>query len=265
MEGKRNRWQGIVLLVILLAVLPGCELFNGRANTTMDDIKARGKLVVATSIYRPFVYKVEQPDQFVGYDIDIAREIAQALGVPLEIKVMQFTSLIPALLTSQADLVIAAMYITDERKAQIEFTKPYFTTDMVLVVRKNDAAIRTIDDLHGKLVGVKTGATSEKVAQNLKAKGVQITIKSYRESIEYLEDLEKGRLDAVINDHIHQDEYNRNNDRVQIIGEPFIKSALGIGLKKGDKRLVDTINTVIDTMEQSGRGEELRKKWFSSR
>ncbi len=258
-----------LLLVFLASLAAGCGQSAASKDkpaakaSRIDEIKKAGKLVLATGNYRPFEYHDEKTNKIVGYDIDVAEAVAKKIGVPLEVKEMQFTSLIPSLQNGQADLVIAAMYITDQRKEVVDFADPYMDTGMVLVVRKENSDITGPDKLNGKTVGVKTGATSEKVAQELKEKGANITIKSYKETVDYLLDLENGRLDAAINDLLNQLEYNKTSDKVKIVGTPFTKASLGIAVKKGDKELVDLVNSVLKDMKQNGEADKLYKKWIS--
>ena len=182
--------------------------------------------------------------------------------MPLVIQEMQFTGLIPSLQNGQADFVIAAMYITPQRQEVVDFATPYMDTGMVVAVRKDDTAIKGPNDLNGKTVGVKTGATSEKVAQDMNEKGAKITIKSYKETVDYLLDLQNGRLDAAINDLLNQLEYNKTNPNVKVVGEPFTKAQLGIAVKKGDKELLELINTVLKELKQSGEADKLYQKWL---
>ena len=270
MKKFKNILGLVFMLVITMLLLTACGQATtstttpdpATANTRLDQIKKNGKLVLATGNYRPFEY-LDESNKMVGYDIDVAEAIAKKIGVPLEIKEMQFTSLIPTLQIDQADLVIAAMYITDERKAVVDFADPYMETGMVLVTRANDTAIKSTKDLDGKVVGVKAGATSEKVAQDLKDQGqTTISIKSYKETVDYLMDLEAGRTDASINDLLNQLEYNKTHPNVKIVGDPFTKSSLGIAVKKGDKELVDLINSVLKEMKQNGEKDNLYKKWL---
>jgi len=232
------------------------------AMTRIDQIKKNGKLILATGNYRPFEYHDEKTNKIVGYDIDVAEAIAKKIGVPLEVTEMQFTGLIPSLQNGQADLVIAAMYITPVRKEVVDFADPYMDTGMVVAVRKDDTAIKGPNDLSGKVVGVKTGATSEKIAQDMNEKGAKITIKSYKETVDYLLDLQNGRLDAAINDLLNQLEYNKANPNVKIVGEPFTKAQLGIAVKKGDKELLDLVNEVLKELKQNGGAEKMYQKWL---
>ena len=266
---KHKKIIGIFsLLVLFMFLVTGC----GQSSTNktavkeshIDQIKKAGKLVLATGDYRPFEYHDEKTNKMVGYDIDLAAAIAKKIGVPLEVKEMQFTSLIPTLQNGQADLVIAAMYITDERKKVVDFADSYMDTGMVLVVKSGDTTIKSIQDLDGKVVGVKAGATSEKVAQDLKAKGANITIKSYKETVDYLLDMENGRIDACINDLLNQLEYNKTHPNVKIVGTPFTKASLGIAVKQGDKELLDVVNSVLKEMKENGENEKLYQKWLIS-
>jgi len=75
-------------------------------------------------------------------------------------------------------------------------------------------------------------------------------------------DLENGRLDAAINDLLNQLEYNKTSPKVKIIGDPFTKAQLGIAVKKGDKELVDLINTVLKELKTSGEADKMYKKWL---
>lgn len=256
-------------LLVLALLVSGCGQAPAanqaeKKLSRVDEIKKNGNLILATGNYRPFEYHDEMTNKVIGYDIDVAEAIAKKIGVPLETREMQFTSLIPSLQNSQADLVIAAMYITDQRKEVVDFADPYMDTGMVLVVRSENSDIKGTKDLNGKVVGVKTGATSEKVANEMKEKGANITIKSYKETVDYLMDLENGRLDAAINDLLNQLEYNKTHPAVKVIGDPFTKASLGIAVKKGDKELLDVVNSVLKEMKQNGESEKLFKKWITS-
>lgn len=229
----------------------------------IDQIKKNGKLILATGNYRPFEYHDEKTNKVIGYDIDVAEAIAKKIGVPLVIQEMQFTGLIPSLQNGQADFVIAAMYVTPQRKEVVDFADPYMDTGMIVVVRKDDTAVKGPDDLKGKTVGVKAGAVSEKVVQEMNEKGAKITIKSYKETVDHNLDLQNGRLDAAVNDLLNQLEYNKTNPALKVVGDPFTKAQLGIAVKKGDKELLDLINTVLKELKQSGESDKLYKKWLT--
>ena len=261
----------MISLLMLTMLAAGCGQSPAPAKpeaksapvSRIDQIKKNGKLILATGNYRPFEYHDEKTNKIIGYDIDVAEAIAKKIGVPLVIQEMQFTGLIPSLQNGQADFVIAAMYITPQRREIVDFAEPYMDTGMTVVVRKDDNAIKGPNDLNGKTVGVKAGATSEKVVQDMNAKGSKITIKSYKETVDHNLDLQNGRLDAAVNDLLNQLEYNKTNPALKVVGEPFTKAQLGIAVKKGDKELLALINTVLKELKQSGESDKLYKKWLT--
>ena len=272
MKNLKKSLMLLLSLMVLALAAAGCGGAPAKSDakpeakpaavSRIDQIKKNGKLILATGNYRPFEYHDEKTNKIIGYDIDVAEAIAKKIGVPLEVTEMQFTGLIPSLQNGQADLVIAAIYITPQRKEVVDFADPYMDTGMVVAVRKDDTAIKGPNDLNGKVVGVKTGATSEKVAQDMNEKGAKITIKSYKETVDYLLDLQNGRLDAAINDLLNQLEYNKANPTVKIVGDPFTKAQLGIAVKKGDKELLDLVNTVLKELKQNGEAEKMYQKWL---
>jgi len=120
-------------LVILLVVIISGMILAG----VVDEIKKRGYLIVGTeATFPPFEFVDEKTKEIVGFDIDIAREIAKALGVKLKVEDIAFDGLIPSLLTKKIDLIAAAMTITPERAKVVSFSDPYFTAGQVIVVEK---------------------------------------------------------------------------------------------------------------------------------
>lgn len=220
--------------------------------------------MIATGNYYPFEFHEPNTNKLVGYDIDLGTKIGEKIGVPVEWKEMQFTALIPTLQNKQADMIIAAMYITDERKKVIDFSNSYMDTGIVLVKKSSNGSIKGPDDLKGKTIGVKAGAASEKVAQELVQKGINVTIKSYKDTTDYLMDLELGRIDAALNDYLNQLGYNKQhpNSSLEIVGDTFGKSSLGIGVNKGDTDLLNLVNEVIQDLEKSGEAKRLFEKWL---
>ncbi|GIM30352.1 basic amino acid ABC transporter substrate-binding protein [Clostridium polyendosporum] len=266
---KYKKLLGIICMTVFLgAITAGCGQKAAEeqvgTNSRIEQIKKNGKLILATGNYRPFEYHDEKTNEVVGYDIDVAKKIADKIGVPLEVRDMQFTSLIPTLQNGQADIVIAAMYINDERKKVIDFAEPYMKTGQVVVARRDNNDIKSVDDLEGKKVGAKFGASSAKVVQEMIDKGKKIELKTYKTNEEYLADLENGRLDAGVSDLLYQLEYNKTHPNLKVIGDPFTKDELGIAVKKGDKELVNLINNVIKEMNESGETDKLYNKWISN-
>lgn len=229
--------------------------------TTLEQIQKNGVLKIATGNYRPFEY-YNKNNKLVGYDIDLAKLIAKKISVRAQFTDMQFSALIPSLQSGHADMVIAAMYINPQRKKVVDFAKPYMKTGMVFVVKKNDNSFKGKEDLNGKTVGAKLGATSEQVANQLQKAGYKFTIKTYQDTTAQNLDLTNGRIDVGINDLLNQLELNKVYKDVKIIGKPFTEANLGIAVQKNSPDLLKVINSVIDETQANGQAEALYQKWI---
>jgi ABC-type amino acid transport substrate-binding protein len=228
----------------------------------IEAIKKSGKLTVGTANTRPFEYHDEKSNKLVGFDVDVAEKIAAAMGVTIDWKEMQFAGLVPALQAGQVDMVIAAMYITDARKEVVDFAEPYVATGLVMVTRKDDDSVKTLKDLAKKTVGVKLGSTGAKAAEKLKAEGTDLTVKTYNETLDSLQDLIYKRADVVFNDKMNTLEFIKTHPEVKIVGDPFDPASLGIAVKKGDADLLAQINTVVKDMKAKGEFDKLMEKWL---
>lgn len=257
-----------MLLTILVMTLTLASVFanGGTEDVTelnrLEEIQKSGKLVLATGNYIPFEFLDSETNEMVGYDIDLMRLMADKLGVELEINDMDFTSLIPSLQAGKADVVCAAMYIKPAREEVVDFAEPYMKTGMVLVVPSDNETINSTDDLTGLRVGAKMGATSEAVLQDLLDKGADFEIVSYNETVDYMLDLQTGRIDAAVNDLLNQLEFNKTIDGLKIVGEPFTSAKLGIAVKDGDVELLAFINECLTEFSADGTMDKIYDRWI---
>ncbi|HOJ92816.1 MAG TPA: basic amino acid ABC transporter substrate-binding protein [Dictyoglomaceae bacterium] len=227
----------------------------------VDRIKKAGVLKVGSDVaYAPFEYM--EGDKAVGFDIDIAQEIANALGVKLQIINTSFDGIIAALKAKKFDIIISAMTITDERKKEIDFSIPYYDSGQIIVVRADNNTIKTEKDLKGKIVGVQLGTTGELTAKKLKDQVGIKEIRSYETIPEAFMDLELGRLDAIINDLPVSLYYAKTRPKLKCVGEVFTTEQYGIALRKEDKDLRDKINEILLNLKKTGKYNKIYKKWF---
>ena len=255
----------MILLTMSLAVSGAFASGSSEEMTEggrLDEIKASGELVLATGNYVPFEFLDSETNEMAGYDIDLMRLMADKLGVKLVVQDMDFTSLIPSLQGGKADVVCAAMYIKPSREEVVDFAAPYMKTGMVLVVPSDNGAIMSTDDLSGLRVGAKMGATSEAVLQDLLDKGADFEIVSYNETVDYMLDLQTGRIDAAVNDLLNQLEFNKAYDGLKIVGEPFTSAELGIAVQDGDAELLAFINESLVEFTENGTMDQLYAKWI---
>lgn len=238
--------------------------------SSLAQIQARGVLTVGTAITKPFVFHDPATDDLIGFDIDLANQIAGYLGVTLQIVEMPFATLIPALQDQKVDMIIAAMYITAERAELVDFSMPYLDTGLVMVAQPaQQAQIKTVQDLAGLRVGVKIGATGAKKAQELLAQGISLEIVEYKETFDSLLDLEVGRVDVVFNDYLNTLAYLKDSrSAVRIVTDQagdveFLSQAgLGIAVQKDSPELLELINATLGEIKLDGTLEKNYKFWL---
>ncbi|MFT9056852.1 MAG: ABC transporter substrate-binding protein [Ethanoligenens sp.] len=258
----------LVMTALLTFSLVGCASTNKNTTssselTAVDTIKKAGVLKMATGNYAPFEYRDSKTNKIVGYDIDFAQRVAQKIGVKLEVTDMDFTSIIPSVQKGDYDMAIAAMYDTPERRKAVDMSDAYMQTGMVLVTLANNNTYKTLANLNGKRVGVKAGATSEKVANDMKTeKKYTYDVVGYKDTTGCIADLEAGRVDAVVNDQLNQLEINKTDSKVKIVGKPFTTSNLSAAVAKGNSGLLKVINETIVDMKKDGSAQKLYDKWI---
>lgn len=238
---------------------------NGSSGTSnsLEKIKKAGVIVMGTSADFP-PYESHQlingEDKIVGFDVDIAQAVADGLGVKLKIEDMKFDGLIAALQAGKIDMIVAGMTPTPERAKSVDFSDLYYIGKQVLVVKKDNNSIKTVDDLKGKKLDAQLGTTSEKAARSIK--GVTV-IPIDKVSTEIME-VKTGKVDGVVVEQTVAQAYLKENPDLKIVEIPEIKSEEGsaIAVKKGDKALLNEINKVLKQLKASGEYDKLIEKWF---
>jgi len=230
------------------------------ADSTMGKIKVTGKLVCGTKFdVIAFGFKNPTTNSVDGFDADLCREIAKAIGVQPEFVEAVSANRLPFLKEDKVDIVISTMTRNPDRLKEIDFSKIYYVAGQKILV-KSASAHKTVEDLVTAKVKVCSGegSTSEK---NLQTKGVLqsnvVLFKTYAEAAQALLD---GRCDAVSTDDSILFGLAAQNTGLEVRGEAFTKEPLGIGIKKGKDDLVTFINGVLDAMAADGRWKALYDK-----
>ncbi|MBA2815063.1 glutamine ABC transporter substrate-binding protein GlnH [Candidatus Pantoea persica] len=223
---------------------------------------AEKKLIVATdTAFVPFEFK--QGDKYVGFDVDLWDAVAKELKLDYILKPMDFSGIIPALQTRNVDLALAGITITDERKKATEFSDGYYKSGLLVMVRNNENDVKGIDDLHGKVVAVKSGTGSVDYAK------AHIKTKDLRQfpNIDnaYME-LGTNRADAVLHDtpNILYFINTAGKGRFKAVGESLEAQQYGIAFPKGSNDLREKVNGVLKTLKENGTYNQIYKKWFGS-
>jgi len=227
--------------------------------TSLDEIKANGKLVIGTSAdYPPYEFHktIDGKDEIVGFDIDIAKEVAKDLGVELEIRDMDFNGLLIAMQAGKVDMVFAGMTPTAERKENTDFTDIYFTANHTFMVKKGDEGnYSSMEDLKGKRIGVQLGSIQEGIAKdNFEAEN----IKSLAKISDLALDLGSGKIDAVLVEAPVGDMFTKANEGLALVDfrveDP--DGGCAIALKKGSDEAVAEINKTIQRLKEENKIDE---------
>ena len=221
---------------------------------------AGGKLVMATNAEFP-PYEFHDGDKIVGIDAEIAQAIADELGMELEIEDIAFDSNIPEIVSGKADMALAGMTVTEDRKASVDFSDTYATASQMIIV-KEDSEIAGPDDLKGVTVGVQLGTTGDIYVSDLEADGT--TVERYNKGFEAVQALSQGKIDAVVIDGEPAKTFVSETEGLKILDEAFTVEEYAIAVKKGNTELLDKVNGALETLKDNGTLDEIVAKYIKA-
>jgi polar amino acid transport system substrate-binding protein len=263
--GIIKKLMAVVAVTTIAISMVGCgssakkESANSNV-TALEAIKSKGKLVVGTSAdYPPYEFhkEIDGKDQIVGFDIEIAKQLAKDLGVELEIKDMAFDGLLVALQSDKIDMVFAGMTPTEERKQNADFTDIYYTATHRFILRSGDeAAITSMEDLKGKKIGVQKGSIQEGIVKdNFDA----ADIKSLDKVTDLVLDLKNNKVDAVLAELPVAQINVQKNEGIAIADKLEVKDPDGgtsIAMKKNSPELLAEVNKTISKLKEDKKIEQ---------
>lgn len=218
-------------------------------------------LVVATNPeFPPFEYV--EDGQAVGFEMDMAAEIAKDLGMDLQIESMAFDSVITAVMTGKATIAFSGITITDERRMNVDFSEPYFTATQACIV-KVGGPVTDAESLKGKLIGVQLGTTGDLTAETFTDTN---NVSRFSKALDAVMELQGGKIDAVIVDLPVAKALvsSIGDDSITILWDvEFEKELYGIAIAKGNKELLDGINASLARMTEDGTMDALLVKYFA--
>lgn len=222
-----------------------------------------GTLTVCSDIpYAPFEF--EENGKQVGIDIDLVTAIAAELDLKVSIKDTDFDGIFAALAADQCDMVASSVSITDERKANNEFTQGYYEIQQSLLVRKADAdRYKSLPDLAGRTIGVQSGTTGEAYARsNLPPRG---SARAFTGADELFTALKAGQIDGVLQDlPVNAYHAEKSGDTVVSARLPSEVEQYGFVIKKGNTALRDAADRALTELKNNGRHAEILKKYLGS-
>lgn len=232
---------------------------------SVESIRQRGKLVVATDATWP-PWEWVSGGRVVGWDIDIAREIASSLGVQLEVRDLKWPGPLESVRAGLVDLAISAITWTPEREEVMEFSMPYYQESIVVMVPTSRGDIRGVQDLYGKTVGVQVGTTHDEWAtENLEKPG-KASVRRYDKMYPYMvEALLRGDVDAIILDRSIATALAKKFAQLKVAFEiPGTAGYISVAVPKCAHDLKLAVDRVIYNLTQSGKLDEIFRRNFEA-
>ena len=274
MKMKKSLWQvvlAVVLGVLMAVVFTGCSstpekkpAANAPAAPAADDslakIKAKGRLVVGVNAdFAPFEFHamIDGKDTVVGFDMDLAKEVAKDMGVQLELKELSFDALLTTLQSGQIDVIISGMSATEERRKTVDFSDVYYKGIQTLLTTKgNLSKFNSFSDLKDKKIGLQLSSLQDKLMTSLIPDGKYTKIESMNT---LFLSLKSNQIDGIVTTKIVcQMAIAANPEFViaekVVIDDSSLKSpGVAIALRKGSPSLQKQLNLTVKRLNDSGQ------------
>ena len=206
----------------------------------------------------PYIFQdPAHPARIIGFEVDLVNAIAQEMNKKSEFIQNQWDSLIPGLNRKNYDIVVNGLEITEDRKAEILFSAPYYVTYEQLTVRQETQTIESLKDCKNKVVGTLKASLAHRMLEAQK----DIHIRSYDGQVNPYQDLQNQRLDAVLMDFPIALYYGVPNPKLKSVGAPIGRMEYGIGIRKEDTQLAHDINAALKRLSHTGKLREIYERW----
>lgn len=265
--------NGAVLGIALMAALVfmavpafGHTPADLEQNSVLEEIVKRGELRVGFEAgYLPFEMADKKGD-FIGFDIDVTKEMAKAMGVKWVPVNTAWDGIIPALITKKFDIIASGMTITQERNLKVSFADPYIIVGQtILLNKKHEGTVKSYKDLNDPkyVITSKLGTTGEQAIKRLIPRA---TYKSFEVESEAALEVLNGKADATVYDLPFCATFmaQQGEGKLIFLDEPFTYEPLAWAIRKGDPDFMNWLNNFLRQMKNDGRYDRIYDKWIKS-
>ena len=247
----------LLTVTLTLLVFASCSKPKGK---TLDEVKAAGKLVVATSPdFPPFEYLDENnANEVIGIEIDIMKLVCEKLGVTLEIKQMDFDSVLVGIQAAKYDIAVSGITVNAKREKNMRFTSPYYIAAQSIVV-KEDSTIASKADLTGKKISVQTGTTAEDFCTSENYEVMSLAANADAKSA-----LTTDKVDAWVVDNLTALQMVEEGDGLKILSETMTEEPYAFAFAYGSETLVAEIDTILQGLIADGTVKSIFEKYGES-
>lgn len=254
------------LAALALLALAGCAAKPQPAEAADDSLQKvldKGALVLGLDASFPPMGFIDAAGDIVGFDIDVAREVCDRLGIALVEQPINWSEKEKLLDEGAIDCIWNGLSANASRAEAMNLSDSYMTNEMIFVV-SGDGNIRSMNELSGKTVGVQSGSTAQELLERSPL-AADIAVAAQDDNVALLGDLERGGLDAVFLDSVVAYYYIASGDKeLYILPGNLAEEAYVVGFRKGDQALRDRVQEVIYAMNVDGTLGEISNKWFGS-
>lgn len=245
---------GSLAVATLMAAMPGSA-----EAVTLAEIQGRGTVKIGVLTGAPPMGMIDERGNPSGYDVDVANQIGQYIGLPVELVPLTPPARIPALQTGQVDFLVATLAPTGERAKSVMFTSPYSAFNMVIVSGPN-AKFESLDQLKGKRVAVNRGSSQETALRRANVEGLEIVV--FEDDSTSAQALVAGQVDATaLPSTVAQGLLRQASQAGLQIGFTFFRQGNSMAVQPGDFELLQYLNTSIYLMKVSGELDKIAVKW----
>src|SRR6056297_4207609 len=252
---KNKKYLVVVVAVILSLglILSGCSS-QEEEMTKLEKIKEEGKIVLGTAAdYPPYEFhkQIDGEDHIVGFDIEIAKEIAKDVGVELEIKDMKFEGLIAALVADNIDFIIAGMVPKPERAEVVDFSIPYYQAEQSMLIKAEDVdTYKAPEDFEGVVVGAQKATVQEEIVLN-QIPGAEY--KGLSKITNLVLELKNDKIEAIVLVKPVADAYANQNEDLIVPEISFgTEEGVAAAVNKGNSELLAELNKTLENLIETG-------------
>lgn len=254
----------MLVVAMMATMLVGCGSSNSSASSDSLTIKD-GVLMVAAEIgYPPMEYFDEDGVTPIGFDMELAKALADQMGLKLEIVDTAWDGIFAGVSADKYDVIISCVSWTEGRNAEYNLSKTYVANAPVIVV-PNDSDIADIKDLAGRSVAVQMETTADYLIQEEVANGLTTELRQYEKVINAFDEIKAGRVDAVCTDSVVAAYYLGDQaTNYKTVWQAEEKEPICMCFKKGNDALQSEVEAALDALKSNGKLAEIATKYFGT-
>ena len=240
------------------------EVKAAGGDKSLENIMNKKKLIMGLDDSFPPMGFRNEKNEIVGYDVDLAKEVAKRMGIELVLQPIDWAAKEQELNTFQIDCIWNGFTITEERKKNVLYTPPYLKNAQVVVV-KRDSPINSFKDLAGRTTGTQAGSSSVGAIDNAPFKSGLKNVILYKDFLTAMMDLDVGGVDSIVIDLVlANDNIKRSGKPFRILNETLEDEVFGIGFRLGEYALRDKVWATLLEMAKDGTVGRITTEWMGS-